>query len=999
MKDSRLITLIAISIFFEIFTIVCTAKGEKKVDYNRIPLVELPNHIASHKDTPDMPYTNLEKDWYISGSVRYRLTITKRYYVDNNEPDQGISGAGNSVKDLIDELGMSSEAVLLFSHHPKNGDTTTYTFSTDVTIPSNIILELQKGAMLNIDANVAVTICAPENINALPKQHIKSGKGAMVFIQAGTVYPGWWGTPLDGNTDSTSYWMKINQAIQDDSDIKLLSNANYYINTSGGITLTKKVHIKGYGARFTCGPSVGNNPTITITASESILEHFEVDCSLNHYDMAGDNDFQDADNNFSNNLRRAVKIRGDYIICRYLDTTTAVVGISYEGVIGGEIHHCRLINSKVKSNTSYANNYHAGIRIDDSSGITIHDNYIDGYGQNILIGGSHTIERIRIYTNKLINASNNGIYVSSGTDMEIWDNDVMYFDCTGIKLRDSYHNVHHNRIFCDVPSGAISGITVTGNGYDDGDGFNGRDTIVNANIITGNATAGIMSGTHDGFSLKNPHIINNVINFGPSPSKPAYGIFFKSSSDGSIISGNMAIGGHTFGLLMNADPIHYHDNTLITNNSFIGGTNDAFALVNIRYSLITNNQGKNCASKRSGLMLYNSIYNMAYNNDLGDDQASPTQGYGVEEQGLSDYNEYLNNYVTGVVKAEYYGLGPHSKIIGTVGENDPSNESAYSYSDRYINQEGYTGGSSPATDIGDHPSGPYVDKTNCHPFPGQGIIPDSLRVPIDASIVIRLKADTGIDENTIMLTVNGMKVDPILKQVNGNNRDCWVVYHPTKDFDFEQIVNVMIDAASSYESYMNTYEYSFKVESQAEYNIAQKNTPSFVMDASDQSRHIIIADLGTEIEGAKIIHDSFEPVTPRFGPVNELQPPGEINTVGSPVSLEPPTVFNNPVTVFVPCPGINDLSILKIYFYNPATGWMPASEVDGWMIDDSRVNHPETTPPTIEIKINYFGIFQAGIPTNSKELSKREKNDVVDGEESEIGAIAGTGGCFINILP
>jgi hypothetical protein len=119
--------------------------------------------------------------------------------------------------------------------------------------------------------------------------------------------------------------------------------------------------------------------------------------------------------------------------------------------------------------------------------------------------------------------------------------------------------------------------------------------------------------------------------------------------------------------------------------------------------------------------------------------------------------------------------------------------------------------------------------------------------------------------------------------------------------------------------------------------------------------------------------------------------------VGCPFSLEPPTVFNNPVTILVPCPGINDLSIVKIYFYNPVIGWMPASDVDGWIINDSRENNPETDPPSIKIQINYTGIFQAGIPLNSEGLSKIENYRSFDGDEGDIVTSERTGGCFINI--
>lgn len=73
-----------------------------------------------------------------------------------------------------------------------------------------------------------------------------------------------------------------------------------------------------------------------------------------------------------------------------------------------------------------------------------------------------------------------------------------------------------------------------------------------------------------------------------------------------------------------------------------------------------------------------------------------------------------------------------------------------------------------------------------------------------------------------------------------------------------------------------------------------------------------------DLKGAKVVFDSSEPVTPTFGPTNEVPPldVAEVETVGVPMNLQPPTVFNSPVKIFIPCPGYTDASILSIYLYN-----------------------------------------------------------------------------------
>lgn len=91
------------------------------------------------------------------------------------------------------------------------------------------------------------------------------------------------------------------------------------------------------------------------------------------------------------------------------------------------------------------------------------------------------------------------------------------------------------------------------------------------------------------------------------------------------------------------------------------------------------------------------------------------------------------------------------------------------------------------------------------------------------------------------------------------------------------------------------------------------------------------------------------------------------------------------MTIYIPAPGATDLSSLTIYNYNhnPKTGWKLAIEGDGWLVPGSRVNHPETNPPTIEIKVHHFSGVQAGGTINP----------VVDNSGGNGGS--GGGGCFI----
>ena len=101
----------------------------------------------------------------------------------------------------------------------------------------------------------------------------------------------------------------------------------------------------------------------------------------------------------------------------------------------------------------------------------------------------------------------------------------------------------------------------------------------------------------------------------------------------------------------------------------------------------------------------------------------------------------------------------------------------------------------------------------------------------------------------------------------------------------------------------------------------------------------------------------------------------------------------NPVTVFIPCLGETDLETLKIYVFNPATGWQASLETDGFIVAGSRVNHgpndPDPTePPTIEVQLNHFSGVQAGKPFLPSAGTEEEQGGG--------GGGGGGGGCFIS---
>ena len=172
------------------------------------------------------------------------------YWVDYSEADQGAAGSGNSVKDLVDAIGTTKKATLLFKHNAADGDTTAYTFSTTESIPSNFILAIQNGSIITIPTGITLTIDSPENIIASPRQQIFSlaGTGAVTFTKSGVVYPEWFGpNTTPGTTDMAA---EIQAAVNsNDDNVVQLASGIYAIGT--GITAKTHTWFRGVGSQQT----------------------------------------------------------------------------------------------------------------------------------------------------------------------------------------------------------------------------------------------------------------------------------------------------------------------------------------------------------------------------------------------------------------------------------------------------------------------------------------------------------------------------------------------------------------------------------------------------------------------------------------------------------------------------------------------------------------------------------------------------------------------------
>jgi hypothetical protein len=358
---------------------------------------------------------------------------------------------------------------------------------------------------------------------------------------------------------------------------------------------------------------------------------------------------------------------------------------------------------------------------------------------------------------------------------------------------------------------------------------------------------------------------------------------------------------------------------------------------------------------------------------------------------------------------EQYGLDPLDSTGANGKDGDFDN-------DTWSNYEEYIGNTNPADNTSfPTASAPEIVETIPHHNAG---IADNIRVPSNSSFCIRVEDSQGIDitdPNSVTFTIDdrvntvysrNLTDDTVVRAIkltgDGNTSvtKLWITYDRSLDtpgnFQFDTMVTVTVDVINRRGVAVQA-SYDFKVETQQEHNDAHDpaNLPDTApVDPTDPALEgpydTGIQVTSGELDGAKVISVSIEPLSPYFGPLDEI--PSITGGRGAPMNLEPFTVFNTPVKLFVPYPKDDDVTQLAIYVYKGGT-WVCGCDSkgrvrpggQGWMVPGSRVDHTDTDPPTMEIKVYHFSAIQAG-------------PDVGDpGILSLSGAETG-GGCFISIV-
>jgi hypothetical protein len=192
--------------------------------------------------------------------------------------------------------------------------------------------------------------------------------------------------------------------------------------------------------------------------------------------------------------------------------------------------------------------------------------------------------------------------------------------------------------------------------------------------------------------------------------------------------------------------------------------------------------------------------------------------------------------------------------------------------------------------------------------------------------------------------------------------------------------------------------FEFKIESVAEQAAARQNLPEteeiYLSDQPFSDRHdASLQVVEGELAGARVMYNSREPLTPKFESadgIEEVDLAG-FEAVGSRVNLAPHTVFDTPVTLFIPVPEDVDIHSVGLAYYD-GTQWLPAADAkgnvlaagEGWMVPGSRVNHAASSPALIEVQVYHFSGIQTVVFASFSDTREEDRYSGTSGSSAHV---------------
>ena len=168
--------------------------------------------------------------YYVPSTAYEQYLIAGNYYYpDYSEADQGVVGGGETVTDILAEVGIVTNATMYFSHN-SGAATTTYTFTTNTTITDNFNIIIEEGVILDGAGTLTVN-----SIEAKSSQIFGSSITVLglKFVNAA------WFAIADDATDNAAALTNAAGAMVDNSTFWVppgLNGATYYFSSGFEIT-------------------------------------------------------------------------------------------------------------------------------------------------------------------------------------------------------------------------------------------------------------------------------------------------------------------------------------------------------------------------------------------------------------------------------------------------------------------------------------------------------------------------------------------------------------------------------------------------------------------------------------------------------------------------------------------------------------------------------------------------------------------------------------------
>jgi len=205
--------------------------------------------------------------YYVPSQVEITSPEDSFCYPNYQAVDQGAAGALQTIYACILAIGANAGTIVLRNNNPMSA-TTVYTLSTDITIPSNIVIKIENGALLSIDSTKTFTV---NGFFSAGLYQVFSGDGSVSFGTGAIeeVYPEWFGAIANGSTDSSLAIQKAVDASLASSIRFTFSNGEYYISTQINV-----VSQNGYDSFYLSGQGAGNTKLYNEVANGSLFRFY-----------------------------------------------------------------------------------------------------------------------------------------------------------------------------------------------------------------------------------------------------------------------------------------------------------------------------------------------------------------------------------------------------------------------------------------------------------------------------------------------------------------------------------------------------------------------------------------------------------------------------------------------------------------------------------------------------------------------------------------------------